>query len=89
MVVFNVAVQDAPPFAFAPAGVQVIGAPILALPFWNWTVPVGPWLELLFDPTTAVRITGDPEVTDPRLLATRVVVAAGEMVTLNVLLLLF
>jgi hypothetical protein len=51
-------------------------------------VPVGPWTELLFEPTTAVRVTGDPEVTDPRLLATRVVVAAGLIVTLSVLLLL-
>jgi hypothetical protein len=82
-------VQDAPAFAVAPAAVQVTGAPIFVLPFWNWTVPVGPWVELLAEPTTAVRVTGDPEVMDPKLLATSVVVAAGVMVTLSVLLVLF
>ena len=58
----------------------------MVAPLWNWTVPVGPWLELLFDPTTAVRTTELPEEIELMLLATRVVVAAGVMVTLSVLL---
>ena len=88
MVVVSCAVQEAPVFVelLAPFGVQVTGEPRFELPFWNCTVPVGPWLELLVDPTTAVRITCVPELTTPRLLATDVVVCAGVIVTLSVLL---
>ena len=43
---------------------------------------------MLAEPTTAVSVTDVPEVMTPELLATRVVVAAGVIVTLNVLLLL-
>src|SRR5258708_6731076 len=90
MVVVNVAVQDAPGFAaVAPEGVQVTGAPILVLPFWNWTVPVGPCVELLLEPTAAASVTLPPPAGRTlMLLATRVVVVAGEMVTESVLLLL-
>src|SRR5258705_7967694 len=85
----NVAVQDDPAFAVAPEGEQVTGAPILVLPFWNCTVPVGPWLELLLEPTAAASVTLPPPAGRTLiLLATWVDVVAGEMVTLSVLLLL-
>ena len=35
IVVVNIAVQDAPTFAFALAGVQVAGEPRFVAPFWN------------------------------------------------------
>src|SRR6266446_3667587 len=87
MVVVNVAVQDDPAFTVAPEGVQVTGAPILVLPFWNWMVPVGPCTELLLEPTAAASVTLPPPAGRTLiLLATWVVVVAGEMVTLSVLL---
>src|SRR6266403_1771381 len=83
----NVAVQNDPAFAVAPEGVQVTGAPILVLPFWNWMVPVGPCAELLLEPTAAASVTLPPPAGRTLiLLATWVNVVAGEMVTLSVLL---
>ena len=83
MVVVSVAVQDAPAFIVAPAGVQLTGAPRFVVPFLNCTVPVGPWLELLCDVTTAVTLI---EVAEFAVPATTMAVVAGVIVTLNVLL---
>src|SRR5258708_34031733 len=86
----NVAVQEDPAFTVAPEGVQVPGAPILVLPFWNWMVPVGPCAELLLEPTAAASVTLPPPAGRTLiLLATWVDVVAGVIVTLNVLLVLF
>src|SRR5260370_17558875 len=80
----NVAVQDDPAFAVAPEGVQVTGAPILVLPFWNWMVPVGPCAELLLEPTAAASVTlPPPSGRTLILLATWVAVLARSMVTLT------
>ena len=86
--VVKVAVQEAPALLVAPAGVQVAAAaPRFELPFINCTVPVGPWVELLLDETTAVNVTLPPEVILLMLGVTPVVVVACVMVTESVLLL--
>ena len=85
--VVKVAVQEAPALLVAPAGVQVAAAaPSFELPFINCTVPVGPWVELLLDETTAVNVTLPPEVILLMLGVTPVVVVACVMVTESVLL---
>jgi hypothetical protein len=86
-VVVSFAVQEAPAELVAPAGVHVAVAPKFAPPFKNCTVPVGPTAELLLVLTVAVSVTLPPEVIDPMLEVTAVVVVACVMVIDNVLLL--
>lgn len=76
--VVKVAVQNALPvlvFCAPLVGVQVTGAPRLVEPFENCTVPVTP-APLLLEEIFAVRVTLVPEVIEPRLDVTAVVVAA-------------
>ena len=61
--VVSVAVQEAPAEAVAPCGMQVTAVPRLLEPFLNWTVPVGPCVELLFEPMVAINVMLPPEVT--------------------------
>src|ERR1051326_3746693 len=84
-VVVSFAVQEAPAELVAPAGVHVAVAPIFAPPFKNCTVRVGAPAELLLVLTVAVSVTLPPEVIDPMLEVTAVVVVACVMVIDNVL----
>jgi len=87
--VVNVALQEAPAAADAPAGAHVTVPPKLVVPFINCTVPLGPALLLLLDETVAVKVTLPPDATLAGLDTTADVVVALVIVTASSLLLAF
>jgi len=81
--VLNDAVPLAPAFAVAPAGVT-FAVPMVVLPSLNVTVPVGPWMLLLWDAMLTDKVTAWFVGTGFGLAPSDEVVEAGVTVTVSV-----
>jgi hypothetical protein len=83
--VVSVAVHVPGVEAVPAVGMQVAAAPSGAVPFMNWTVPVGPAALLVVPVTFAVNVTLPPDATVVTFGVTTVVVACVPVVAVTVI----